>query len=347
MTHPSTGTAPVARGEPLTSAERFYFEGLEEGLRRREAEVITLRTRLDQAGFEIAQLKLQNQSTKENQAPRDPEAALSDDTSSNDSSSFIRVPPPSHSGLMSFPPRAVSPAFRPSPSNNRYGIPNYLSVFRSCEAETALKELMEKARSMDARALTRIKSMCREAHATPRDSKSWAQSFILSEWRNPPELAPPNIRDPTQPVLPNPRMGDSFESWFEYYSIHSSCLPRGVRKDAQGKPWKPDLRASRLAAQLRPLQTSPTVTRTEFNYYLIELLGTSGDYHRMVSRRGLRIATKLSPRPYDGPSPVTIEDVVLHMANCGITVETTRDDLEPWSHQYKAGGTRVLGPKFA
>ncbi|KAK7044200.1 hypothetical protein VNI00_007920 [Paramarasmius palmivorus] len=334
--HPLSVTQ-TTHGECFTSAEHFYFEGFEDGLRRREAEVASLQNQLNQAGFEIVQLKLKNQNLEEeNQASRASEAIVSDDidTSSNGSaSSFIRVPPPSPT--MTFPP---------SRSNNRYGIPNYLSVFRSREAETALKELMEKARQMDARSLTRIKNMCREAHATPRDSKSWAQSFILSEWRNPPELAPPNTRDPAKPALPNPRMGDSFESWYEYYSIHSSSLPRGVRKDTQGRPWKPDLRASRLAAQLRPLQTSPAATRTEFNYYLIELLGTSGEYQRVVSRRGLRIATKLSPQPYDGPSPVTIEDVVLHMAACGVTYEIVRDDLEPWSRQYKAVGT-TFGPK--
>ncbi|KAK7024248.1 hypothetical protein VNI00_016465 [Paramarasmius palmivorus] len=360
LSTPLEGTADRRRYGSDSSAEHFYLQGFKEGSRQREAEVTLLKTQLKQACFEAAQLKVKVQDLEEEnkvftdnlfdvcsqRANLDPqvlvsEAAALEETSSNDSDSYIRVPPPSPS-RMDVP--ASSSAFPSGRSNDRYGIPSYLSAFRSREAETALRELMEKARTMDSRALARIKNMCREAHATPRDLKSWAQSFILSEWRNPPEIAPPNIRrDPTKPALPNPRMGDPVERWFEYYSVHSSALPRGVRKDTEGRPWKPDLQASRLAAQLRPLQTSPAATRTEFSYYLFELLGTPGKYHSIVSTRGLRIASTLSPQPYDGPSPVTIEDVVLHMVVCGVTLEVVKDALEPWSRQHKTAGA-TFGP---
>ncbi|KAK7019422.1 hypothetical protein VNI00_018077 [Paramarasmius palmivorus] len=337
----------LSRGECPTFDERLYFEGFREGLRRRDAEVAALELQVNRLKLENTQLKVQVQELEKGKvlSPLVAKATDNEDSSSNGGGrSFVQIPQSSSS---------IAPApSRPRPTyasisrtnqtvirtNNRYGIPNYLSVFRSREAETALRELMTKARAMDRRALIQIKNMCREAHATPRESKSWAQTFILSEWRNPPELASPSTRDSFKPTLPNPRMGDSFESWFDYYSVHSTCLPRGVRRDAHGKPWKPDLRASRIAAQLRPLQTSPIFIRTEFNYLLMELLGTSGEYERIVYKHRLEIASDLSAQPYAGPSPVSIEDVVSHMAACGVSLEAVRDDLEPWSRQYKSAG---------
>ncbi|KAK7019811.1 hypothetical protein VNI00_017900 [Paramarasmius palmivorus] len=335
----------------IMDEEHSYFQGFKEGLRRRDTDIASLEDQVRRLTTENAELKLRVEALQGVKAQEfSLEATDSRNDSSSDDSSFVGVSPPSppssRAAVFAGSARATSIFPRGGRVNDKYGIPNYLSVFRSPETERALRELMGTARRMDVRALTRIKKMCREAHATPRHSKSWAQTFILSEWRNPPELAPPSTRDVSNPALPNPRMGDSFESWFHYYSVHIGALPRGVRRDTLGKPWKPDLRASRLAAQLRPLQTSPTATRTEFNYFLIELLGIRGEYQSMVRRLGFQIASELSPKPYSGPSPVAIEDVVSHMAACGISIETVTDDLEPWSWQYKAAGT-MRGPKSA
>uniref|UniRef100_A0A0W0FJ20 Uncharacterized protein n=1 Tax=Moniliophthora roreri TaxID=221103 RepID=A0A0W0FJ20_MONRR len=324
-----------------TKHEFYYSAGIQEGLRRREDELALVRSQRDTTALEAVNMRAKIRELEQKLEHHETSQKHAVSTSPSDASfthSFVRIstsPTTSNEHSLSVSP---SPHHSPTSTNYRHGIPSYRSAFPTREAEIALRGLMEKAKAMDSRALTRIKSLCKEAHATPRDEKSWAQKFVLSEWRNPPELATPSSlnRDPTRPLLPNPRMGDSFESWYEYYCIHNSSLPRGVRKDTFGRPWKPDLRASRIAAQLRPAQGCQPATRTEFTVSLMELLDTPGEYQRIVIERGFSVASEVTLSPYEGPASVTVEDVVRHMAGCGITFQMIRDDLEPWSHQYKS-----------
>ncbi|KAK7053072.1 hypothetical protein VNI00_004393 [Paramarasmius palmivorus] len=329
---------PTAEGALL-----YYRTGIKDGIRRHKAEMKAMKALVEQLGLENAQFRAKLHGQENYGSDREEISGSERASTEGDDSEFV----PWEELLRNFPSTSDSAEASttsssasltgPDDDNRRFGIPGYLSAFRSVESELALRRLFDKAHGADSRALTLVKTMCREAHSTSRDLRSWAQRFVLSEWRNPFVINSPT-RDIGQVVIPNPRIGDPFEDWYRYYCVHPASLPRGVRTDLEGRPWKPDLWASRLAAQLRPKRIAPAVVRTEFNYHFVELLGTPGAYHQAVTQLGLRISSSLRPEPYNGPSRVTVEDVVQHMAACGISFHMARDQLEPWTRQYKTVG---------
>ncbi|KAL0569995.1 hypothetical protein V5O48_011963 [Marasmius crinis-equi] len=215
----------------------------------------------------------------------------------------------------------------------------YNSAFWSSSVETELRALFDAAHKGNTVALNRVRSLAREAHSTPRDSKSWGQKFVLNEWRNP-NGPNPNYFHTTRATtgVANPRLDDPVEDWLRYYTVHSSFLPKGVRRDAHGNPYLPDLRASRLYAQMRPIQTaSPPALRTEYGVYSMELITNDGAYASIVRRYNLQIARALDCKPYDGPSKVDIEEVARHFARCGVSVQLLNNDFVPWAREHQKG----------
>ncbi|KAL0569993.1 hypothetical protein V5O48_011961 [Marasmius crinis-equi] len=140
--------------------------------------------------------------------------------------------------------------------SEKFRVPvGYGSAFRSPSVEAELRKLFAAADQGNPVAMKLVQALARKAHETPRDHKSWGQKFLLVEWRNPmgpnPKYSNSTARATTG--VANPRLNDPVEDWYLYYTTHSSSLPKGVRRDVQGNPYFPDLRASRLFAQMRPV----------------------------------------------------------------------------------------------
>lgn len=187
-------------------------------------------------------------------------------------------------------------------------------------------------------ALAKIKALCAEAHSTPREHKTELQKYLLSNWRNPNLFIESARIAPLVPAKMNPRMDDPVETWFAYLSTHHGSWPRGVRRDSRNRPFMSDLKASRIVARLRPLvDTAETVaSRSEYLTCVTELFSTPGVYKNYIEQNGLTIAPAASYRPYPGFAPITLDAVIRHFADCGVTVEAAAEEFEPWSRSYLA-----------
>ncbi|KAF8633102.1 hypothetical protein AX15_001519 [Amanita polypyramis BW_CC] len=208
-----------------------------------------------------------------------------------------------------------------------------------------LQSLMSAAHEPgNVRALTKVKALCAEAHATPRELKTALQQYLLVHWRNPDHDTSGNAADKTTQmrIKTNPRRDDPIEAWYDYLCTHQSSWPRGVRRDANSRPFIPDLKASRVIAQIRPADVqvvSPSAggsnLRFEFMSVLTDLFDTRGLYEKVLNEYNIIVSPTVSLKPYPPSHSITLELVARHLANCGITVQEVHEDLEPWARQYK------------
>jgi hypothetical protein len=185
--------------------------------------------------------------------------------------------------------------------------------------------------------LTKVRALCAEAHATPRENKTELQEVLLSKWRNPVALG----SSPKPDVKINPRIDDPVEMWYSYLCTHQKSWPRGVRKDSLGRPVMSDLRASRMISRLRSeaglKSSSPNspVPRATFIQHIVDLFSRPGTYQQILVRDDINVAQTLSYLPFRGRTgSLAIETLVRHCAACGITVEMATQDFEPWARNY-------------
>ena len=230
------------------------------------------------------------------------------------------------------------------PADNRSASPSGTSrrVQRGPRTISQLQSLMAAAHEPgNTRALLKIKALCAEAHATPREHKTPLQQHLLIHWRNP--ESPNEFGGSSQPrTKTNPRRDDPIEVWYDYLCTHQSSWPRGVRRDADNRPFLPDLKASRIVAQLRPPDVSPitagsgpATVRFEFLTMLTDLLDQRGMYRTILDNYRIHVSHVRNLRPYTAPFPISTESVARHLADCGVTVQSVQDELEPWAHNYK------------
>lgn len=187
-------------------------------------------------------------------------------------------------------------------------------------------------------ALARIKALCTAAHATPKERKTDAQRWLLSNWRAPAwerERAASGGTDtstltsstPTlstgiggaTPMQP-PRLDSPIDTWVAYLTVHPTSWPRGVRKDEHGKPLYADVKASRIVARLRPLASgekprdgtanqtsnngsaSPTTPngRNSFTTLAVTLFADPTLYPSFLAQHDIQIAQEVMYQRYDG-----------------------------------------------
>lgn len=257
-------------------------------------------------------------------------------TTSASGQRVVQIPPrPSGSVL---PPGATSTSAPPIQSS----FPHHPKTVRQLQALIAAAH-----EPGNEAALNRVKALCSEAHATPREQKTELQKILLSSWRNPTSVSthPAPLRTPVRsgsrwspPIKMNPRADDPVEVWYEYLCTHQASWPRGVRRDARNRPVLADLKASRTVARLRP-DTDPsgnTAPRAEFMACVTELFSTPGAYREQIKVNNFRIAPTVSLRPYRSPTTIAAEDAVRHFADCGVTVDAATQELEPWAQNYQA-----------
>jgi len=198
--------------------------------------------------------------------------------------------------------------------------------------------------------------MCAEAHQTPRDEKTDLQRYLLPNWRNP-IVSGSDTTDPySQGSTPsffhspstgkiNPRLDDSVEVWAQYLSDHSGSWPRGVRREANGRPNMLDLKASRLVARLRPevdrINLPPNGTlplRHNFVAHVARLFAEPGLYQAYLSQGNppLQIASEVRYIPFTGVvDENNLDDLVVHLAMCGVTEAMAASELRSWAQEYR------------
>ncbi|KAI6027766.1 hypothetical protein BKA83DRAFT_4233227, partial [Pisolithus microcarpus] len=173
-------------------------------------------------------------------------------------------------------------------------------------------------------ALTKVKALCSEAHRTPREQKTEVQRFLLSTWRTPDWEHPTSV--PKIPVpMNNPRLEDPVEMWVAYYTANPSSCPKGVRRDAEGRPTIQDMRASRRVARLRPPvhpnNPESREARQKFMAVVAELFCEPGAYDNTLRRAAFSVSPHVDFAPYVGIAEgITRERVARHFAACGVTI---------------------------
>ena len=179
-------------------------------------------------------------------------------------------------------------------------------------------------------ALSIIKKMCLDAHATPREEKTPIQKWILINWRNPYSSAHMN---PEADIKSNPRIDDRVEVWFDYLCTHPHSWPKGVRKDSKNRPFMSDLIANRAVARMRP--TESATARNDFVAQVTDMFSSPGMYRQLLEKNDFTVASLISFPIFTGP--ITVEDVALHFARSGVTPSMAMKNFEPWAQQYKKG----------
>ncbi|KAJ3814836.1 hypothetical protein F5876DRAFT_31935, partial [Lentinula aff. lateritia] len=210
-----------------------------------------------------------------------------------------------------------------------------------------LGTLIQKAHDGDERSVSLIKLLCREAHATPPERKTHGQRYVLARWRNPSfcprrgrsNTNPSFTSNPHQTQIINPQSNDPPEAWIAYYTRYPKSLPKGVRVNSKtGAPLFGDIVASRLLARLRPTASQ---YRAEFNIAMINLFIHRGQFRQMVQDGQIqipRIANIYQPFEPEGRIEqgelISVFDVVLHYAKCGVSIEDVENYVEPWTEVY-------------
>lgn len=177
-------------------------------------------------------------------------------------------------------------------------------------------------------ALSVIKKMCLDAHATPREEKTPIQKWILINWRNPYSSAHTNSE---ADIKSNPRIDDHVEVWFDYLCTHSHSWPKGVRKDSKNRPFMSDLIANRAVARMRPTESASA--RNDFVAQVTDMFSSPGMYQQLLKINNFTVAPLISFPVFTGP--ITVEDVALHFARSGVTPSMAMKNFEPWAQQYK------------
>ena len=187
-------------------------------------------------------------------------------------------------------------------------------------------------------ALTKVKALCSDAHRTPREQKTEVQRYLLSTWRTPDWEHPTSI--PKLPVpLNNPRLEDPVECWVAYYAANPSSCPKGIRRDADGRPFTTDMRASRTVARLRPvvLPNDPESreARQKFMAVVTELFSEPGGYENILRRGAFSVSPQIGYVPYVGSTDaIDKESIARHFAVCGVTIPMADVELGPWAREY-------------
>ncbi|KAJ3795708.1 hypothetical protein GGU11DRAFT_791141 [Lentinula aff. detonsa] len=255
-------------------------------------------------------------------------------------------------------PSSEHPSTRSRPGED---IPGYYDGnWLASETRTTLRSLFETAHAGDADALVKCKALCREAHLLNTQARTYGMRFVLIHWKKPSanivssrgeQSCHRNRRQSNAPAatdssgtsdaivaLSNPKMTDPPEMWYEYLKTHSRSWPNGVRRQDNGNPWMPDLRASRIFAQLRPnIDTSQHQVRNQFTIAVLSLFTHRGRYKTLVRQLGLRVSSlpNYVPFTFNRSETCSEEDVARHYASCGVTVKEVENEIEGWAVQHK------------
>ncbi|KXN91662.1 hypothetical protein AN958_12514 [Leucoagaricus sp. SymC.cos] len=218
----------------------------------------------------------------------------------------------------------------PTPASRH---PRNVSATKPPRTISELKELIERAHeptSDGAKALITIKRFCLKAHNTPREEKTPLQKYALINWRNPESRSSTQSQSPTS-AKPNPRIEDSADVWYEYLCCYSHSWPRGVRKDAQGKPFMPDLEANRSIKRMEPKEAGSS--KSDFVAQVVDMFSVPGTYEQLLQLYNFSVTPEVTYETFAGP--VTLEAVARHFSKCGITPAEAANKFEPFAKSYK------------
>ncbi|KAG1723367.1 uncharacterized protein EDB91DRAFT_1173087 [Suillus paluster] len=187
-------------------------------------------------------------------------------------------------------------------------------------------------------ALTKVKALCSEAHKTPRDQKTEVQRYLLSNWRTPDWEHPSSLPKLSAP-LNNPRLEDPVECWVSYYTANPSSCPKGIRREADGRPVVCDMKASRTVARLRPLvhpsDPESREARQKYMAVVTELFSEPGEYSNILRRGAFSVSPHVCYAPFVGMADsIDKLSIARHFAACGVTIPMADDELGPWAQEY-------------
>ncbi|KZP27424.1 hypothetical protein FIBSPDRAFT_948690 [Athelia psychrophila] len=187
-------------------------------------------------------------------------------------------------------------------------------------------------------ALLMVQELCREAHDTSRESRMDFQKYLLSAWRRPVSLDEDDASLRYAPSGPdNPTFDAPAEEWRTYYEARPSSfeLPRGVRRDSDGRPVLSDVKAFRIVARLGPAKSEEnTDIRSRYKRLVMTLFFMPGLYARFTTRLGLTIPGTIAHAHIKRSLGVlAVNDIVRHYAACGITAHNADHELGPWARE--------------
>ncbi|KIK51209.1 hypothetical protein GYMLUDRAFT_50707 [Collybiopsis luxurians FD-317 M1] len=206
--------------------------------------------------------------------------------------------------------------------------------------ERALCSLFQTAQSgPSSKEFTLVKALCREAHGVPPKKRTYGQKYVLKKWRNP-ETASWKCVEGSEP-LTNPQAMDPPEVWYAYFKIYTNAWPRGVQALPNScEPIYELVVGSRIFARLRPALGE---LRSEFASAAIALFTVTGKYRKFITEGHIPLAAEKMYRTFDTRThegSLTVDDVAIHYASCGISVEEAETCVEPWARCYEQDARR-------
>jgi len=188
-------------------------------------------------------------------------------------------------------------------------------------------------------ALTKVKRLLREAHATAKGERTSVQNHLIEKWRtvewDDGSRPPRHSRAPKRPR--DPHKEDPPEVWQAYYAACPELLipSLGIRRDDEGVPLLSDVKAVRTVSRLKPEKALSTPEALKnFKTAVARLFLVHGAYQESLMRLGVTVADQVTYGPYDGPPDATFDDVASHFAACGITYVMADIEMGPWAREY-------------
>ncbi|KAF7978833.1 hypothetical protein HWV62_44629 [Athelia sp. TMB] len=313
-----------------------------------QKEVDLLRARLQESQAECAQLKQRLKAFRKRGPGRDGTAKLY-----SSSSSSGRISPPYFDG----DDFSIATDGFTSPSSpvswdilddSFSSVPTDMRMLKKPKTVKQMKALMFDAHQPgNEDALLMVQELCREAHDTPRESRMDFQKYLLSAWRRPVSLDEDDTSLRYAPSGPdNPTFDAPAEEWYMYYQARPSSfeLPRGIRRDSEGRPFLSDVKAFRTVARLGPTRSEEDADiRPRYKRLVMILFFVPGLYLRAITKSGLTIPgtiTYAHMKWSSGAGVVTVNDVARHFATCGITAHDADHELGPWARECFADALR-------
>ncbi|KAI0361864.1 hypothetical protein OH77DRAFT_1584380 [Trametes cingulata] len=223
----------------------------------------------------------------------------------------------------------------------RYTAANAPPLPASIEEVRQLKVAAEMENTQGMRAIAALRwwiSQRQSKGYQPNDIEKEVLRFRLPTWfkeKYEPKRHAKDEQRARGQLLAEPRPTDPTEVWVRYLNERPRLLSRHVRRDARGRVDESMVHGYVHANRMASIQVADQTVRRNTRSSLFELLATlfrdMDAYADHVQRLGCPVAPRYNPVAYNGPVPPTLDDVVRHAAQCGVSTVTLPPAARRWA----------------
>ncbi len=158
------------------------------------------------------------------------------------------------------------------------------------------------------------------------------------EWSTPPwyKAEQNAMRAPHKYTIMTPPTAEHpFEHWQKHYQKNWETIRKGLRREADGSPNLATLEGLYLAnLMFHETDKNRVVYRAATIARLAGLFIDPIAYQSTLARLDLEPAAELEYQPYEGPYPITLDNLCQHAAVCGVTPWDVTNSFLAWARKH-------------